>query len=153
MSKFKANKNFNYPIEEVFRGFIKITKREFRKFNDKNPIGTKQSKVVKDNGSTKIKMIMEVTNFETNNIYEITSKVYNDVYISRYTFKKINEEETRVTLEEEQHAKNFIAKVAVIFQSLLGASRTKKKINRMANGVTEEIELVRSRLERNAKKA
>lgn len=152
MSKFKASKNFNYPIEEVFRGFIKITKREFPKFNDKNPIGIKYSKVVKDNGSAKIKMIMEITKFEKNNVYEITSMIHSDVYISRYTFEKINEEQTKVILEEEQHAKNFMAKVAVILQSFIGINRTKKKINRMAVGVKAEIELLRRRLEKNAKK-
>lgn len=152
MSKFKASKNFNYPIEEVFRGFIKITKREFPKFNDKNPIGIKHSKIVKDNGSAKIKMIMEITKFEKNNVYEITSRIQNDVYISRYTFEKINEEESRVILEEEQHAKNFMAKIAVILQRFIGISKIKQKINKMAVGVTEEIELVRARLEKNAKK-
>lgn len=46
-----------------------------------------------------------------------------------------------------------IEEVAVVLQSFIGISRTKKKINRMEAGVTEEIELVRGRLEKNAKKA
>lgn len=152
MSKFKATKSFEYPIDEVFRGFLKITKREFPKFNENNPLGLKHKKVVKNNGSTKIELVMEVTNFEKNKVYEITSRVYKDVYISRYTFNSLNENSTSVTLEEEQYAKNFVSKIALVVQGFSGGSKTRSKINRMATGVNEEIELVRRKLEKFAKK-
>lgn len=152
MSKFKVTKSFNYPVEDVFRGFLKITKREFPKFNEKNPIGIKHSRIVKDDGSVKLAMVMEVTKFEKNSVYETTSKIHNDSYISRYTFVKVNEETTKIVLEEEQYAKNFVSKIALVFQGLSGKSKTKEKINRMASGVTEEIEIVRTRQEKNAKK-
>lgn len=152
MSKIKATKTFDYSVEEVFNGFIKITKREFPKFNEKNPVGIKQSRVIKDNGSTQIKMNMEITKFEKNKVYEITSKIHSDIYISRYTFIKIDEEKSKVMLEEEQHTKNFISKVGVMLQSFSGASKTKQKIARMEIGVKEEIELLRSKMLKNAKK-
>ncbi|MBU3134733.1 DUF3284 domain-containing protein [Clostridium gasigenes] len=152
MSKFKETKSFDYPIEDVFKGFIKITKREFPKFNEKNPIGIKHSRVVKDNGNRKLKMLMEITKFEKNKVYEITSKINNDRYISRYTFNKVNEDETTVMLQEEQHVKDFMSKIVVIIQSFLGTNKIKKKIARMSTGVTEEIELMKSKMEKNAKK-
>lgn len=153
MSKFKATKTFDYSVEEVFKGFMKITKREFPKFNEKNPVGIKQSRVVKENGNTQIKMEMEITKFEKDSVYEITSKVHSDIYVSRYTFIKIDEEKSEVTLEEEQYAKSFMSKVGVMIQGFSGSSKTKQKLVRMATGVTEEVELVRKRMIKNTKKA
>ncbi|MGL5087354.1 MAG: DUF3284 domain-containing protein [Clostridium sp.] len=152
MSKFKVTKSFEYPIDEVFRGFLKITKREFPKFNENNPLGFKHKKVVKNNGNTKIELIMEVTKFEKESVYEITSKVYNDIYISRYTFNAIDDESSSVILEEEQYAKNFVSKIALIIQGITGGSKSQQKINRMATGITEEIEIIRRKIEKNSKK-
>lgn len=152
MSKFKAIKNFKYPLDEVFRAFIKTTKKEMPRFNDKDAVGIKHSKVIKEKGAVKVKMIMEVTKFEKNKVYEVTSKIHEDIYISRYTFTEGENETTKVMLEEEQKPKNFIAKMGVILQSFTGRSKTKEKITRMEMGVTEEIEAIRSRIEKNAKK-
>lgn len=151
MGTIKGSEIFNYSIEDTFDGFMKVTKREFRKFNDKNPVGSKFDKVVKQNSKMTLKMVTEVTAFEVNKLYEVKSTLGEDIYISRFTFKDAGDNMTKVTLEEIQNPKNIMSKIGVVISGFSGGSKVKNKLNNMSSLVEEEVQRKLNNLSKNKK--
>lgn len=152
MSKFTAKKVVLEPIEDVFKGFIKVNKREFPKFPDKNPLGAKCTKLVKAQGSQNLKMVMKVTGYELESLYQVSGELGEDLYITTYKFIAEAEDRTRIELIEEQKLKAFSSKVGMLLGSLTAGSKTKQKLARVVDGIDEEIESLRRKQERSKKK-
>lgn len=152
MSKFIAKKVILAPIEDVFKAFMKVNKREFPKLSDKNPLGSKCSKIIRVTGNKTFNMTMEVTDYEFESIYQVTGKLIDDIYISTYKFVVEGEDRTRIELIEEQHMKSFSSKLGMIFSSFGGSKKAKKKLDYIADGVEDEIEFMKRKIDKNKKK-
>lgn len=137
MTSYKSNIEIDYPIEKVFKIFIDINKRELPRFNKKNPTETSYSRVIKQVGNTKIEMVTKITAFEKNKVYEVTSTVDKDTYISRYEFKKINDNKTEITLIERQDT-SLISKIYITFKSFTAKKKLKTKLEKIKSGIEEE---------------
>lgn len=76
----------DYPVEEVFKVFIRTAKRDFPKFNEKDPIG---SAVIKQVGTYSAKtgtLRIEITDYKLNEKYQITSVRDKMMYIFNLFF-------------------------------------------------------------------
>lgn len=153
MSKFTASKVVLEPIEDVFKGFIKVNKREFPKFPDKNPLGSKCTKMIKQSANQTLKMVMKVTDYELDSLYQVSGELGKDLYISTYKFIAEAEDRTRIELVEEQKLNNIGSKIGMLLGTFSAGSKTKKKLERVAEGIEEEIEALRRKQERSKKKA
>lgn len=153
MSKFIARKVVMESIEDVFRAFMVVNKREFPKFSEKNPLGSKCSKVIKSSGKQSIKMIMEVTEYEFESVYQVTGKLGEDRYISTYKFIAEELDKTRIELIEEQHVTSFGSKIGLLIGGLSGNKKANAKLSRVVEGVEEEIASYKRKMERNKKKS
>ncbi|MBU5454418.1 SRPBCC family protein [Caproiciproducens sp. MSJ-32] len=138
MKGYSSKILIDYPIEKVFKVFIDINKREMPRFNKKNPTETSYSKVIKQVGKTKIEMITKVTGYEKDNLYEVTSTVDGDTYISRYEFKKINDDKTEITLTERQNT-GLISKIYIMFKGITAKNKLKRKLEKIKEGIEREI--------------
>ena len=86
MTSYKNEAIIDYPVEDVFKLFKKTAKRDFPRFNEKNPIGSKVERQVGSYSVKEGKMLVEITGYEEHKLYEITSRYNRTTYISRYEF-------------------------------------------------------------------
>ena len=70
---FSNSAVINYPVEKVFNVFIRSAKRDFPKFNENNPVGSKVSKKVGAYSTQSATLEVEITDYKKNEIYAITS--------------------------------------------------------------------------------
>lgn len=152
MSKSKSSKIIDYPKDEVFSGFIKLTKREFPKLKENNPIGCKNTRRIQQGKRKPLVMRMEVIDFEKENMYKVKNDIEGDLYYNTYIFEEISETSTRFTLIEEQVPKLAISKVVVAIQGVVSKGRFNGKVARMVDGIVSEVELRRKNIDKNAKK-
>ncbi len=82
-------------------------------------------------------MVTKITAFEKNKVYEVTSTVDKDTYISRYEFKKINDNKTEITLIERQDT-SLISKIYITFKSFTAKKKLKTKLEKIKSGIEEE---------------
>lgn len=153
MSKFTANKVINEPIESVFKSFMKVNKREFPKLPEKDPLGYKWSKVLKQKGNNSIKMKMEITEYKVDDMYQVTGTLAKDQYISTFKFIAEDDETTRVELVEEQIVKSFGSKIGLLLSGFSGNKKARNKLERVVDGIQDEIDYLKRKMERSKKKA
>ena len=102
----KASASLNYKVEEVFKVFIKAAKRDFKDFNKEDPIGCKIVKKIYS-GSRPMECTVEITDYEENAKYEITT-TYGDVSCkSTYSFIQKGDGITLINFEEDQGTKGL----------------------------------------------
>ena len=82
----KMTGTVNYEVEDVFNHFIRNAKRDFSDFNEENPVGCKVEKDITTGGPKPIKCTVEITDYEKNKKYEITTSNEYSTCISTYTF-------------------------------------------------------------------
>ena len=70
---FSNSAVINYPVEKVFNVFIRSAKRDFPKFNENKPVGSKVSKKVGAYSTQSATLEVEITDYKKNEIYAITS--------------------------------------------------------------------------------
>lgn len=148
---FSNSAIINYPVEKVFNVFIRSAKKDFPKFNEKNPVGCKVVKNVGSYSSKTAKLEVEITAFQKNELYEISSSSPNSVYTSKYTFDKINENSTRITLVEDDRSKGFVPWFNVLIQTFAFKGRVKKRFSYFIEGLIREIESFDEKLAKNSK--
>lgn len=141
----------NYPVEDVFRVFIKTAKRDFQNFDENNPIGCKVTKTVGAYSSMSAKMTIEIVDFKKNELYKIESRRDSSLYTSTYEFEKIDEESSRLRLTEEEHAEGWIPGFNSLLQHISFKSRVKKRFLIFVEALEAEIVRYRNNIEKNSK--
>ena len=141
----------NYPVDEVFKVFIRVAKRDFPKFNENNPIGCKVIKNVGAYSAKSAKLEVEITDFKKNEIYQITSKGSSAVYVSTYKFEELSDESTRVTLVEEDRKKGFFPWFNSIIQTIAFKGRVRRRFGIFAEGLEREVKSHREKINKNSK--
>ncbi len=148
---FSNSAVINYPVEKVFNVFIRSAKKDFPKFNENNPIGCKVVKKVGSYSAQSANLEVEITGFVKNELYEIKSSSSNSVYTSKYSFHKVDENSTRITLVEDDVSKGFIPWFNVLIQNFVFKGRVKKRFSFFIEGLLREIEVFDEKLAKNSK--
>ena len=130
----KASASLNYKVEEVFKVFIKAAKRDFKDFNKEDPIGCKIVKKIYS-GSRPMECTVEITDYEENAKYEITT-TYGDVSCkSTYSFIQKGDGITLINFEEDQGTKGLFSSGTLWLQRIMA----KKQFKIRFNGLIEEL--------------
>lgn len=130
----KASASLNYKVEEVFKIFIKAAKRDFKDFDKENPIGCKVVKKIYS-GSRPMDCTVEITDYEENSRYEITT-TYGDVSCkSTYVFTPKGDGITLINFEEDQGVKGLFSSGTLWLQRIMA----KKQFKIRFNGLIEEL--------------
>lgn len=141
----------NYPVEEVFKVFIRTAKRDFPKFNEQNPVGCKVKKKIGAYSVQSATVEIEITNYKVNEIYQIRTSSDKVVYLSTYEFGIIDDNTTRVTLIEDDQKEGVFAGLNAVIQNLAFKGRVKRRFMIFAEGLERELETHRAKLEKNSK--
>lgn len=129
----------NYPVEEVFKVFIRTAKRDFPKFNEKNPIGASVTRKAGNYSTKQSEVRVELTDYKLNEVYQITTAKNHVMFVSTYTFKKIDEYTTELTLEESDSTEGFFKGINSFMQNFLFKKRIKKRFSFLVQGLENEI--------------
>lgn len=127
MSMHENEVILDYSVKDLFGIFIKVAKRDFPNFKEKTAVGTKVEKKVGAYSGKTATMTVEITDFEKDKVYEITSTSPNgQVYTSRYEFEELEENKTKISLSETEASGGIFA----IINSFIVKYLFKKRINR-----------------------
>ena len=140
LSEYNIKTVINYPIERVFKVFIDLNKREFPKFNEKNPIGCNNKRTIKYVAKQKIEMVTTVTGYEKNKLYEVTNLINVDTYITKFDFNKIDDNTTEISMTEIQMVKRFTSQLAFLIEKLSAKKKLKDKIVNIKKILEHELE-------------
>ncbi|WP_024613589.1 DUF3284 domain-containing protein [Clostridium sp. Ade.TY] len=149
---FKKTVELDYPLEKVFKVFIKAAKKEFPKFNEKNPLGATISKKIKSGSSRTIDIRVEVTAYEKDKLYQITSVRDKLMCVSTYSFEKSGDDKTLFSLEENDNTTGMFAGINTFLQNILFRKRITDKFNQLVAGLQNEIESYDERVQKSIKK-
>lgn len=137
---YKRSIIINHSIDKVFKAFIDLNRMELPKFNKNNPKETTYKRVVKQVRQQKIEMITQITEYEKNELYEVTNTLENDKYITRYEFKKLSEEETEIVILESQEVSNILTRGSLLLQKISAKRKLKEKAEGLREYLTKEID-------------
>lgn len=140
MADFRNETIVEYPIKKVFNVILEVAKRDFDNFDEKNAIGTSTEKTVGNYATKTSKMKVEITNYKRNEIYEVTSSQDDKVFISRYTFEKIDSNNTKIILEEYENSNGFIGGLNSFLVGFLYKKRVNRRFTYLIKGLVNEIE-------------
>ncbi|MGL4771993.1 MAG: DUF3284 domain-containing protein, partial [Clostridium sp.] len=144
---FRNSTVLNYPVEEVFKVFVRVAKRDFPKFNEKNPIGCSVTKQVGTYTTKSATVRVEITDYKKNEVYEITTVRDKLMYVSTYRFEAIDEESTQLILEETENTPGLFPGLNSMLQNICFKGRIKKRFAFFVQGLESEIESFREKVE------
>lgn len=139
MKNFINEAIIDYPVEDIFKVFIKAAKRDFPRFNKENPIGCSVKKEAGSYSSKTGNIYVEISDFKLNELYEIKSTKKNIVYTSTYKFEKISDTKTKITLEEDQDAPGLMSNFNRFVQNLCFKKRIKRRFSYLIKGLENEL--------------
>lgn len=153
MLEFVNKTVIDYPIEEVFAIFIKTAKRDFPKFNSKNPIGTTTKREIGNYSKKKAEATITITDFKENEVYAIKTVTDTGEYSSTYIFKKIDDSSCQLTLREEQTVSGIFGMLNNIMHKFLYKKSIRTRFQYFVQGLNEELKRRKENIERSTKKA
>lgn len=81
----------------------------------------------------------EITDYKINHAYEVTGRVANSTYVSRFEFKAKDDNTTEIFLTESQQLYGIINKIAFALQLVTVRKKLKRKINNTVKILEESI--------------
>lgn len=152
-SSFKNTAELKYSRKEIFKIFKKQAKQDFPRFNSKEAKGTSTTKNIGYYANRSTKAYIEITDYIEDEIYEVTTTTSktNITYISRYTLEEIDENTTRLILEESQAGTGTFDTFNHIIQAIFFKGRIKKRFNFMIQALENEIQQMRNNTGSSAK--
>lgn len=146
----KASAILNYKVEEVFKMFIKAAKKDFKDFNKENPIGCKVEKEIYSS-SRPMKCTVEITDYEENSKYEITT-TYGEVSCkSKYMFIQKEDGNTLIKFEEDQGANGFFSVTTLWLQRIMAKKRFKDRFNGLIEQLNDQLNTYTNNIKRSTK--
>jgi len=149
----KASAKLNYGVEDVFKVFIKAAKQEFKEFDKEDPKGLKIVKNISSAGSKPMKCTVEITDYEENAKYEITTSNSISKCKSTYKFKEQRDGNTLVKFEESQGGNGLVSSMTLVILRFMAKRKFKKRFKAMMAEIENEIRRQKENLERSKKKA
>lgn len=144
MATFKNQKVVNYPVEEVFAVFVKLAKRDFENFNLKNPT---QANAIRNVGAYSVKegkLLVKISDFKLNEVYEITSSTPTHTYVTRYELVPVNKDATNIVLVEKDISVGPLNLINTFVAMIFFKGRVKKRFKFVIEGFIKEIENTKS---------
>lgn len=141
LSTFKNEAILDYPVNQVFIIFKHTAKRDFPKFNEKNPTGVYVDRKVGTYSTKEGRMRVEITNYKENEIYEITSTQGKKAYKSRYEFLPIDEEKTKLLLTEYNYTEGALHLINSLIAAIFFKGRVKKRFKFLVKELEKQIEI------------
>lgn len=136
----KASASLNYKVEEVFKIFIKAAKRDFKDFDKENPVGCKVVKKIYS-GSRPMDCTVEITDYEENSRYEITT-TYGDVSCkSRYVFTPQSDGITLINFEEDQGTRGLFSSCTLWLQRIMAKKQFKTRFNSLIEELNNQLKI------------
>ncbi|EHI97959.1 hypothetical protein CDLVIII_1259 [Clostridium sp. DL-VIII] len=148
----KAIGVLNYPVEDVFRIFIKSAGRDFSDFNEENAIGCKIEKNIDTGRPTPVKCTVEITDYEKNGKYQITTITSFSKCVSTYTFKGQKDGTTKMQVEETQTSEKFFGYMSLLVQRFMFRRNFKARYNGIIESLDNELKNYFNNLERSKAK-
>lgn len=148
----KAIAVLNYPVEDVFRIFIKNAKRDFSNFNEEDATGCKIEKNINTVGAKPVKCTVEITGYAKNEKYQITTTTVYAVCVSTYSFKSQKDGTTKLILEESQGTDKFFGYMSLIIQRFMSRRDFKARYNNIVESLNNELKTYFNNIERSKKK-
>ncbi len=139
MATFKNQKVVDFPVEVVFAIFVKLAKRDFKEFNLKNPTLSSAIRKVGTYSVKEGKLLVKITEFKLNEIYEITSSTATNTYVSRYELTKISPNSTKITLIEKDISVGAMNLINTFIAMIFFKGRVKKRFKYLIEGFIDEI--------------
>ena len=148
----KASGKINYPVEEVFDVFIKAAKREFKNFNEEEPIGSKIVKNISSAGRP-MECTVEITDYIENKKYQITTSNNLSSCVSTYTFTQRKEGYTLVSFEETQSGKGMMDALTLMLVRFAAFKQFKKRFAAQIENLENQLRQKEENIKRSEKKA
>ncbi|MGL5086450.1 MAG: DUF3284 domain-containing protein, partial [Clostridium sp.] len=113
MANFRNSEVIDYPASAVFELITSMAKRDFPNYDENKPIGSSVEKEVGKHLVKPAKMKVEITDFNKDKLYEVTSTQVLPrevkIFKSRYILNPVGKNSTEVILEESENANGFIS--------------------------------------------
>lgn len=123
MNTFTAESIIDHSCKEIFNVFVKSAKLNFPNFKEKRAIGTYSQQ--KKNKRFRV----EITAFERDKLYEITSSNKRESCITRYSLIPLSENKTKLIFTERESDRNIFGKINFLLTSLLLGKRQPDEFN------------------------
>ena len=148
----KASAKINYPVEDVFNIFIKAAKKDFKDFNEEDPIGCKIVKKIESAGSRRPECTIEITDYVENSKYEITTSNNVSSCKSTYTFVQKKDGYTVVSCEESQGGNGFMDSMTLMLVRFMAGRAFKKRFAVQMETLENQLKTREENLQRSEKK-
>lgn len=148
----KAIAILNYPVEDVFHVFIKNAKKDFSDFNEDDATGCKVEKNINAGRPNPIQCTVEITNYEKNEVYQITTSTSFSKCVSTYNFKGQKDGNTKLVFEEAQSTDKFFGYLSLWVQRFMARRAFKAKYNSIVEALNTELKTYFDNIERNKPK-
>lgn len=148
----KMTGTVNYEVEDVFNHFIKNAKRDFKDFNENNPVGCKIEKDITTGGAKPIRCTVEITAYEKNAKYEITTSNEYSKCVSTYIFVGQKNGTTKLTISETQTTQKFIQLATLYIQRFFAWKAFRRTFNNIIDVLNNELRIHFENIERSKKK-
>ncbi len=141
MAQFIYEQILPYPPKEVFTIFREQLIKTFPNVNPSKAIGATAEKDTKGISGYTFQLNLEITNYQENEIYELTTHASNkQEFVSRYDFAAVGPNNTRLTLTETNTTPGFFGSANAIMASIIFKKRAKQKANKVFLSITDELE-------------
>lgn len=148
----KASAKINYPVEDVFQVFIKAAKKDFKDFNEDDPIGCKVVKKITSGGSRNPECTVEITDYVVNGKYQITTSNDKSSCVSTYKFVQKKEGYTVVSFEESQGGKGMMDGLTLMIIRFMAKRAFKQRFEAQMENLRNELNHKEENLKRSEKK-
>ncbi|MGM9935695.1 DUF3284 domain-containing protein [uncultured Clostridium sp.] len=142
----------NYEVEDVFNHFIKNAKRDFSDFNEDNPVGCKIEKDITTGGAKPIRCTVEITGYEKNGKYEITTSNEYSKCVSTYTFVGQKDGTTKLTISEKQTTQKFVQLATLYIQRFFARRAFKRTFKNIIEVLNNELRIHFENIDRSKKR-
>ena len=148
----KMTGTVNYEVEDVFKHFIKNAKRDFSDFNEDNPVGCKIEKDITTGGAKPIRCTVEITGYEKNGKYEITTSNEYSKCVSTYTFVGQKDGTTKLTISEKQTTQKFVQLATLYIQRFFARRAFKRTFKNIIEVLNNELRIHFENIDRSKKR-
>lgn len=134
MKTFTAESTINHSCRDIFNIFVKSAKLNFPNFKEKRAVGTYCNQ--KKNKRFRV----EITAFEKDELYEITSSNKRESCTTRYHLIPLSENETKIIFTEIESDRNVFGNINSFLTSLLLGKRQPDEFNTFIKNLGQSLE-------------
>ncbi len=134
MKTFTAESTINHSCRDIFNIFVKSAKLNFPNFKEKRAVGTYCNQ--KKNKRFRV----EITAFEKDELYEITSSNKRESCTTRYHLIPLSENETKIVFTEIESDRNVFGNINSFLTSLLLGKRQPDEFNTFIKNLGQSLE-------------